>query len=283
MRAGFLLACALACNAVAADPVPPKTYALVAAFSDRFTFIYESPPSYKVASARVDDYRRETVQAPQGTFNKIALVGLAEALSSKEPEAKQVLFSVSGAVPGKVAAREHEQYLLERVVKALVDMPERSRWHRVLVALPAYRVLKKDDMPSRIEGFGVVLQPNCQSNPRYCAMAFSPPDGADVKTPSGEDIQANFFVAPYSHIAVVTLDPVTLKVIDRHEAFEHQKMYDPQSGSQDLASNIARDVLAKEVVNQIGQSVRTALDAPDPRGKADIKGIREIKAGDAKR
>ena len=60
-------------------------------------------------------------------------------------------------------------------------------------------------------------------------------------------------------------------------------MYDPQSGNLDLAANIAKDVLAKEVVNQIGQSARTALDAPDPRGKADIKGIREIKAEDAKR
>ena len=116
-----------------------------------------------------------------------------------------------------------------------------------------------------------------------CAMAFTPPDGADVKTPIGEDIQANFFIAPYSNIAVVTLDPVSLTVIDRQEAFEHQKMFDPQSGTMDLSVNIAKDILAKEVVNQIGRSVHTALDAPDPRGKSDIKGIREIKAEDVKR
>ncbi|QJR13951.1 hypothetical protein [Usitatibacter palustris] len=283
MRTLLVLACIAACNALAADPAPPKTYGLVAAFSDRFNFVYEPPPSYRVASARVDAYRRETVEAPQGTFNKIALVGLAEALAAKEPDAKQVLLSVSGHVPSKVGVRDHQDYLLARVVKALRDMPERNKWHRVLVALPAYRVLKKDDMPTRLEGFGVVLQPNCSSNPKYCAMAFTPPDGADVKTPTGEDIQANFFIAPYSNIAVITLDPVSLTVIDRQEAFEHQKMFDPQSGTMDLSVNIAKDILAKEVVNQIGRSVHTALDAPDPRGKADIKGIREIKAEDVKR
>jgi hypothetical protein len=39
MRTLPILACVAACNALAADPAPAKTYGLVAAFSDRFNFI----------------------------------------------------------------------------------------------------------------------------------------------------------------------------------------------------------------------------------------------------
>jgi hypothetical protein len=273
-------------DARAEDPSPPpanpRTYALVAVFPDQFHVAYETPPSERPAgfSNRVDQYRRTTLEAPSGTFNRVALAGLEKVIARRDPGARFVFLAKPGETPRGIAGVDREEFRLRRVREELQGLPQRSGWHRIVVVLPAYRVLDLDGMATRLEGFGLVMQPNCQSDPGSCGLAFRPKgSGATVRTPEGEEARASFFVAPYSYVSIVILDPGTLEVLEREHILDHQKLFDPQSGTLDLAQNIPKDVLAGQVVHVIERSVASAIDRTELAGKVEIREVREVKPG----
>ena len=220
------------------------------------------------------------LEAPGGTFNKIALAGLEKVVARRDPGARFEVLPQPGATPEGMAAADREEFLLQRVMAELRSQPRRADWHRIVVALPAYRVLDRDGLPTRVEGFGLFMQPNCQSDPLSCSLAFRPKGiAAGVRTPEGGETQANFFVAPYSCISIVILDPATLAVLEREKLLDHQKLYDPQSGTLDLAQNIPKDVLAGQVVQVIERSVAGAISRTELAGKVEIHEVREVKPG----
>ena len=130
-------------------------------------------------------------------------------------------------------------------------MPQRRDWHRIVVALPAYRALDFDGMPGRLEGFGLFMQPNCQSDPRSCGLAVRPPSAPEAYGPDDQEVRANYFVAPFSYVSIVILDPATLAVLDREHKLDYRRYFDPVGGALDLAQNIPKEVLAPKVVNLI--------------------------------
>lgn len=262
-------------------PANPRAYALVAAFPDRFSVVYETRPGERAgASARTDQYRRSVLEAPAGTFNRIALAGLEKVVARRDPGARLVALAQSGLTPDGVVAADREEFLLRRVTAELQSRPRRSDWYRIVVALPGYRVLDRDGLPTRVEGFGLFMQPNCQSDPVSCGLAFRPKGhGALVRTPEGEETQASFFVAPYSCVSIVILDPGTLAVLDREQILDHRKLFDPQAGTLDLGQNIPKDILASEVVHVIERSVASAIARTELAGKVEIHEVKEVKPG----
>lgn len=261
---------------VTAAAVPARTYALVAAFPDAFSVIYETPMRER-STAYADRLTRRTLPAAPGTFNRLALSGLARSIVARDPGARLVYLGIDGAAPRRLAPGEREDFLLRHVVAELEKMPQRREWQRIVVALPAYRALDHDRLPARMEGFGIYLAPNCESDPHSCGTGFRPPAGPQVETPAGETVHANHFVAPYAYIAIVLLDPATLAVLDRERVLEHQKLYDPDNPSQDLARNVDTKVLAAKVIGVIGRTVENAIARTELAGKVEIKDIREVK------
>lgn len=176
--------CGLACllgNPARAEEAPnpaeiarTKTYALVAAFPDRFSVVYEVTPS-NGTNVLVGRIRRSWLEAPAGTFNRIALAGLDKALAGRDPAGRRIYIAVPGATPRNLMAADREEFLLKRVAAELEKMPQRRDWHRIVVAVPYYRAHAFNGMPEKLEGFGVFLQPNCDSDPYSCAMKFRPP------------------------------------------------------------------------------------------------------------
>ena len=251
----------------------PHAYALVALFGDRFNFIYETRAS---PTPRVDKFRREYTDAPAGTFNRIALGELDATFAKKEPESTRLLLSMPGDVPRGLGPSEREDYLLDRVRKQVQAMPERKGWYRIVVAMPAWESLEKSGLPGRLEGFGIFVQPNCQSHPKWCGMSLQGPSGPDAETPEGKAINANFYVAPYSFVTVVVLDPATLAVLDRQAAYNHKKMLDPMGTAVDIGRNIDQRVLAAKAVEQIGTSLREAVNGTELAGKVEVKDVRDV-------
>jgi len=74
----------------------------------------------------------------------------------------------------------------------------------------------------------------------------------------------------------VVLDPVTLAVLDRERVFDHQKLFDPNSDSQDLGQNFDKKILAARVVHLIEKSVAKAVSQTELAGKVEIREIREV-------
>jgi hypothetical protein len=278
-----LLGCAFTPGHAAESAPPPgpgaRTYALVAAFSDRFQVVHQTTPRDRVpgSSIRTDEFRRVVLDAPGGTFNRVALAGLAKAVARHDPGARLVFLAQSGATPPGVAAPDREDFLLRRVAAELEGMPQRRDWHRIVVALPAYRALDFDGMPGRLEGFGLFMQPNCQSDPRSCGSALRPPSAPETYGPDDREVPANFFVAPFAFVAIVVLDPATLAVLDREHKLDYRRYFDPVAGTLDLSRNIPKETLAPKVVGLIERSLDTAISRTELAGKVEIRDVKEVK------
>jgi hypothetical protein len=268
-------------TAPAAAPAAPRTYALVAAFPDRFTVVHETPTRDRApgASDRVDKYRRSSLEAPAGIFSRIALASLERAVSRNDPGSRYAYLVQPGDTPARLGAAQHEEYLLRRVRSSLEAMPQRKDWYRIVVALPAYRALDVDGLPGRLEGFGLFMQPRCQSDPLSCDQRFRPPSSPPTRDPDGEEIQANYFVAPYSYVAIVLLDPATLEVIDRERKLDFQRHFDPQAATLDLSVNLPPEVLAPKVVGLIERSIGGAIAQTELAGRVEIGTVKEVRPG----
>jgi hypothetical protein len=265
---------AAAAHGASAAPAKPKTYALVAAMGDVLNATYE----VRRTGSHLPSYRHTGLEAPDNILNKLVLAGLDETLAKMEPSSQRIYLAVSvPAAPTRTTPRDTAG--LEAVVDYLRPMAERRTWDRVIVATPAYSALGGDAMPSRVQGFGVFMQPLCQSLSGACGMTsigkFGDGQygggGETVQTPQGQTIKANQFVAPYVYLKIWILDPHTLEVTDSQEVFEYQKLWDPKAETLDLSEIIPRRVLAKRIVELASMATEEAVKRTELRGQVEVK------------
>jgi hypothetical protein len=249
----------------AAEPSPkPRVHALVSAVGTRFNVIYEE----QSVGSHLSPYRRSTVEVPHGELNRIVLKSLDAAIAKSDPSSERIYMALTPPQSKRIPSSGEP---LLRWIRQELDRMPREGWDSILVAIPAYRSQSRERLPTRIEGLGIFAQPLCQSDPASCERGSTPTSGVESTTPEGEKIQSNFFVAPYSFIEVWVLDPKTLNVIDRGISMEHQKLYDPTSGSLNMLDNVKSDVLADRFVGLIQSSVAAAVADAEKRGTVQVK------------
>ena len=224
-------------------------------------------------------FRRNAINAPDNVLNRLVLSGLDDAVAKMEPASKRVYVAVS--VPrARTDSAPMDQAALDAIVLQLRAMPERGGWDRIVAATPAYRTLGVDAMAATSQGFGVFMQPLCQSQQGPCGMygdGSSAVTAEKVVTPDGREIRANQFVAPYVFLKVWILDPQTLAVTDSQEVFEYQKMWDPKADTMELSEVIPKRVLAARIVELATQATEEAVKRTELRGQVEVKERGEVK------
>jgi len=212
------------------------------------------------------------------------LNGLDAAVAKIDPNSRRVYASLKLSQLDDVAPAEREAAAIRAISASLTADPQRTGWHRILVALPAYRSLAADGMASKLRGFGIFMQPLCQAG---CAalgkgdhlrlIDAEPTDGVELLTSDNETIRARTFLAPFSYIAVWTLDPKTLTVIDREQQLGNQKLAEPVYKPMD-PSNVQQYVasrLAGVIEASIGETV-TRSEAKKRRGTVEVGEVRDV-------
>jgi hypothetical protein len=271
---------AIADDAENAPPATPKTYALVAAMGAKFMSTHEVVRT----GSHLPPWRRDALDAPDNVLNKLVLSGLDEAVVKMDPTSKRVYLAVS-VPPARTDSTPMDEYALDAAIADLKPMPERAAWDRIVVATPAYRNLPVDAMPGRTQGFGVFMQPLCQSLSGACGMnsigKFGDGQfgsgGETVQTPEGKTIKANQFVAPYVFLKIWILDAKTLAVTDSQEVFEYQKMWDPKADSLDMSQVVSKRALAEQIVRLSSQATEEAVKRTELRGVVEVKAKGEVK------
>jgi len=266
--AAFMASLAFAAGA-ADEPAKGRVYALVAAMGDRLVATHE----VKRTGSHLPPYRRTGLEAPDNLLNRLVLAGLDEAIGKMEPTTRRTHLAVAVRRP-RTDSTSMEAAAIEAVVAMLRERPERNTWDRLIVATPAYRTHRVDGMAPRSQGFGVFMQPLCQSMQGSCGMftdGTSSSAAEKVVTPSGEEIKANQFVAPYVYLKVWILDPKTFEVLDGQEIFEYQKMWDPKADTMDLSEVIPKRELAMQIVKLAGQATEEAVKRTELRGSVEVK------------
>jgi hypothetical protein len=228
----------------APEPDAPRTFALVSAVGDRFTVVHE----VQSTGSHLPPYRRDAYRIAGNVLNRLVLQGLDAAVARVEPQSRRVYLSTD---PGR-AGIEH--------VRAELRKQDRSRWDRILVALPAHRIQSREGLAGRLEGLGLFAQPLCQSDATSCSYGFRPPSGPEALEPGGETRAANTFVAPYSFVEVWTLDPVTLAVLERNASFSHRKLADEKASLAGIVDGSRKEFLARQIVELVTQSADDAVN-----------------------
>ena len=248
----------LACGQAAAesaDAIKPKVYAPIGAVGAQFNVVHSVPS----VGSHLNPYRRSSVELPDNILNRFALHGLDKAIAHIDPKSTRIYMMLPSTQMDAVAPSQRESVAISEVVSALEKMPQRLEWDRIVVATPAYAALDRDRMADKLQGFGLFLQPLCQSDPHSCDYGFHPASGADAVTPEDKPIAASSFLAPFSYIDVWVLDPKTLAVLDKQQSFDNQKLADPTARALDVSKKSNREFLAARVDSLIELSLGAAV------------------------
>jgi len=258
----LLTAAAIAAPAHAQATPSPKVYALVAAIGNRFEVVHEV---HSVGS-NLPPFRRSAHAVNNNMVNRLVLQGLDQAVEKSDPGSTRV-YLFTNPVPSTI----------ERVVEDLRRM-DRSKWDRILVALPSYRSMGNDGLPIRIQGLGIFVQPLTQGGSSWGDDRITPGthgvrpiSGPQALTPEGEVIAANTFVAPYSFIEVVALDPKTLGVLERNVSHGHRKLTDDTASARRIFDGSNPEFLANQVIEVIHGAVEAAALGTGLKGQVEVR------------
>ena len=269
-------------------PAKPRVYALVAAIGEHFDQVHE------VAStgSHLSPYRHRTSTVQNNALNRLALHSLDKAIATIDPLSTRIYLALPAALMDGVAPSERDNVAIAAVVAALENMPQRLEWDQIVVATPAYRALNQNAMAGKLQGFGVFNEQVCQA----CGSPFSivpswldvePPGGVAATTMDNKTIQARTFIAPFSYIEVWVLDPKTLAVLDKQQAFDSQKLAEPSyKPPLDVSDADVQKYLANRFVNLVELSIGEAVMHSEVsllRGKVDVGPVRAIEPEDVKK
>lgn len=267
----------------------PRVYALIAAVGSQITVVTDVSHT----GSRLPPYRHSTKDVPDNALNRFTLHTLDESVAKMDADSTRIHLSLNASDMDRVVPADRESYALKAVIAEVEKLPQRTQWDRIVVATPAYRALDRDGMGSRIQGYGVMVQPKCQAG---CAspgltlptdLDAEPPGGWPAVTKDNETIKARTYVAPFSYISVWVLDPKTLAVIDREESMAQIKLAERRSKpALDLTLAEDQQYLAQRLTGVIEQSVGNAVaqSAVDARvGRVEPGEVRVIKPDEQKR
>jgi len=271
---------AISANAEGNTGEKPRVFALVSAMGDVFTATRETMHT----GSHLPPWRRTSIDAKDNILDKLVLAGLDEAVRKMEPSSKRSYY----AIPirrGPTETTHMDEAARDAALADLKDMSERSSWDRIVIATPGYSTHSIDAMPERTQGFGIFMNPLCQSLSGSCGMSDLGTDlgndhlgdgikgsgGETAKTPDSKIVKANQYVAAYVDLKIWIVDPATLEVIDSQEIFEYQKMANPTSDSLDLSQIIPKRELATQIVKLSAKATQEAVQRSELRGQVEVK------------
>ena len=269
----------------------PKAYALVAAIGDQFSVVVQKDS----IGSHFEPFKRSRLTAPDNLLNLLALRGLDKALVQLEPDSRREYLSLPAAQVERVAAWNREEAVLAHIREQLQkNLPDRSRFQKILVATPAYRMLDHESLAAagadgvRLQGFGIFTQPLAAADFDFGngEIDLSVQGRTAARSPGKKEVKSQTYVAPFAYIEVWVLDARDLTVLDKQIRFDHQKLADPQSGVLDLHQSMSKAFLSAQMIGVIEGSLLDAVlhsEVNVRRGEVDIGAIRPARAPDGKR
>lgn len=261
-----------------AEAAKPKVYALIAAIGEEFTTVTETPR----VGTHLSPYRRTIEKVPDNILNRFALHSLDKAIGAIDAFSTRIYMSLPAMQVDRVTPSKRDSAAIGAVKAELAKMPQRLEWDRIVVATPAFRALARDGMASKLQGFGVFSEPQCQAGcptpVRGSDVAAEPLDGVDAVSSDNRTFKAKTYIAPYSYIKVWVLDPKTLEILDMQQGFDSQKLAE-QRHKPFMDMTEWQNYLAGRIVTLIEMSVGEAVmhsELNANKGRSIVGPVRKI-------
>ncbi len=247
-----------------------KTYALVSAVGDQFTYVRQREST---GSNRIDNFTRQVIKVPNNALNAAVLRGLDRAVASLEPDSNRVYITLAAAEMENVLPQDREAVAIGKVVGALEKMPERAKWDKIYVAVPKFLLSERSGMGTKLQGLGVYIQPltsaTLSDNELGVDIDVNSIGESDTTNPEGEAVRSKRYVAPFSYISTYVIDPRTMTVIEKNYRHDFQKLFDPNSPALDVANTIPTDFLVSRIERLIERSASKSVN--DKEGPATVE------------
>jgi hypothetical protein len=252
-----------------------KTYALVSAVGDQFTYVRQREST---GSNRIDNFTRQVIKVPNNALNAAVLRGLDRAVASLDPDSNRVYVTLAPAEMENVSPQDREAVAIGKVVSALEKMPERAKWDKIYVAVPKFLLSERSGMGTKLHGLGVYIQPlssaTLSDNELGVDIDVGSSGESDSTNPEGEAVRSKRYVAPFSYISTYVIDPRTMRVIEKNNRHDFQKLFDPNSPALDVANSIPTDFLVSRIETLIERSAAKSVN--DKEGPATVE-VGEVK------
>lgn len=247
-----------------------KTYALVSAVGDQFTYVRQREST---GSNRIDNFTRQVIKVPNNALNAAVLRGLDRAVASLEPDSNRIYITLAAAEMENVLPQDREAVAIGKVVGALEKMPERAKWDRIYVAVPKFLLSERSGMGTKLQGLGVYVQPlssaTISDNELGVDIDVTTIGESDTTDPEGEAVRSKRYVAPFSYISTYVIDPRTMTVIEKNNRHDFQKLFDPNSPALDVANTIPTEFLVSRIERLIERSASKSVN--DKEGPATVE------------
>jgi hypothetical protein len=264
-------------TSAAAAGEKPRTYALVSAVGDRFTY---ARLRRQVGSHIIDNFARQEVRVKDNALNFAVLRGLDQALGQSEPDSKRILMAMNATEMDGVKAVDRERVALEKMIAALEPMAQRRDWDRIIVVTPTYVFSEHNGMGSKLNGLGVFVQPQYSGSIEGVDFAgdtdLTNVGESATTAPDGSRNPSKRYIAPFSYLQVVTLDAHTLKVIDKNARYDFQKLFDPKSTALNVENSFDESFLAERILGLVELSAGRSINA-NYGAKVEVGDIKPVK------
>lgn len=247
-----LLLAPLAARPQAPAPPAPRTYALVSAIGSTFMLVRQK----KQVGTMLEPYQRFERPLPGAGLDAAVLRGLERIVREDDPAAELVYMKLNPAELDGAHRYERGAMALGKLAAALEKMPQRAKWHRILVVTPRYMNGGREGLGEKLHGIGVYVQPSekLPSNNEDFTRRKDATRALDG-TPGASDR----YVAPYFYAQVSVIDPATLKVLETSERWDFEKLFDPKSTRADIEDDFPPEVLAARVERFVELATADAL------------------------
>src|SRR5688572_11531673 len=233
----------------------PKVWALVSAIGGEITVIRQR----RDVGSNIEPYRRYKVPVPTADVDAAVLRGLDQAVASEDPDSTRVFMRLSPDVIRGVTGYKRGEVLSSVALKALEGHPGRATWDRIVLVTPRFLNPGREGMGTKLHGIGLYIQPIGRGPSFSLENDIHTAIDPDTLSPTGEMNPSYRFMAPYFYAQVFVIDAKTMKVLETHERYDFQRLYDPNSPALDVAQTIPVEVLAPMMEEFVQRAAARAL------------------------
>jgi hypothetical protein len=262
------VACAVPTPALSAEK--PRTHALVSAVGSDIQWVRQN----NSAGTHIP-YQRHTINVPNVSIDAAALRGLDRAVASDDPDAQRVFLRLAPEMMRDLRGHERSEVLPARAMAALRAVPERETWDRIYLLTPRFFNDEREGMGAKLHGIGVYVQP-LRRNTGVMGDSgdLDTSLGYETVSPKGEKRNSDTFVAPYFYTQLWIIDAKSMKVLEKKERYDYQRINDPDS------NEVAIDQLAVMMEKFVERAAARAVN--EQTGEVTVKEPRVINPAEIK-
>jgi hypothetical protein len=244
----------------------PKTIALVAAVGDQFQHVRQK----QSVGSNLEPYTRRQLRISDQSLNMAVLKGLDKAIGLEQPNANRILLALNVKDESTALPQEREAKTMQRLVKALEEMPARKDWDEIIAITPKWQFSGRQGMGSKLTGIGVYVQPLTKGNTGLLGDTVQATSATTAEDIERQEVKSDVYVAPFFYAQVTTFDAKTLRVLKQEAKYDYRKTVNTKSTALDVEKGFTPEEMAGVILDFVEAASANAVSQRENTGTVEV-------------